>query len=788
MKTNQLLKLFLACFIGLMASSSLRAQNSLVYTDTFRSGVASTAAQKTTWDNYRATLTPHCWNLVNLKGTFNAVGVSTTDPTTITNLANALKNGTNGTFVFGANAWYVGTCGTGIELSMNNPTCFCYNPGNSIRPGGLSSIWGGVSTATCNGPTQRITVTFGFQNSQTTVTGPSPVCAFTTRNYTCAAVAGASNYYWTVPVGASVLSGQGTTAISVAFGNTTGNVNVETTTSCGISAPVGIPVTVNPLPVLTFPPLASICETASPFTLNTATPAGGTYSGNGVAGNVFDPAQATAGSHIITYTYTNVNTCVNRITQTINVNSAPNVLLANIPSVCINVAAYNISQGSPIGGTYSGIGVAGNLFYPNIAGIGTHNITYSFTNGNNCTDVATTTITVTSIPVAVISPFANVCLNDAPVMLSGGTPSGGYYSGPGVNVNYFYPTVAGVGTHTLSYVYNDGNGCSATSTQTITVNQLPTVTFTNPTSICSNASPVTLTTGLPAGGTYSGMGVNGGMFDPNIAGGGSHILTYTYFNGTCTEIDTATIVVLTLPNVSFLPFVNSVCSNGSPVALSGGMPSGGTYSGLGVNGGSFNPVTAGTGFHTITYTITGNNGCSNSTTQVMQVTAAPTVTIPATDIVCITQPAYTLAGGSPVNGSYSGAGVNAGMFDPTAAGVGIHPVVYSYTNALGCVGTATMQVTVNSCTGIQEAKFANLVNVYPNPNDGFFTIETVVAQNATLNIVLVNMLGEVVKTIENTEFQGEYKKQVEITDMPSGIYFVMVNTGSEKQVKRIIKN
>ena len=176
------------------------------------------------------------------------------------------------------------------------------------------------------------------------------------------------------------------------------------------------------------------------------------------------------------------------------------------------------------------------------------------------------------------------------------------------------------------------------------------------------------------------------------------------------------------------------------------------------------------------------------TTQVIQVTAAPTVTIPATDLVCITQPAYALAGGSPINGTYSGVGVNAGMFDPTVAGVGVHPVVYSYTNALGCVGTATMQITVDACTGIQEAKFANVLNVYPNPNDGFFTIETVVDQTSTLNIVLVNMLGEVVKTIENTQFQGEYKKQVEITDMPSGIYFVMVNNGTEKQVKRIVKN
>lgn len=50
--------------------------------------------------------------------------------------------------------------------------------------------------------------------------------------------------------------------------------------------------------------------------------------------------------------------------------------------------------GAPLGGTFSGIGVSGTNFDPSVAGVGTWTITYTYTDGNGCTDTATTYITV----------------------------------------------------------------------------------------------------------------------------------------------------------------------------------------------------------------------------------------------------------------------------------------------------------------------------------------------------------------------------------------------------------
>jgi len=55
-------------------------------------------------------------------------------------------------------------------------------------------------------------------------------------------------------------------------------------------------------------------------------------------------------------------------------------------------------------------------------------------------------------------------------VLAGGAPEGGEYSGNGVADGSFDPTLAGVGTHTISYAYTNEFGCSDTAFAVITVN------------------------------------------------------------------------------------------------------------------------------------------------------------------------------------------------------------------------------------------------------------------------------------------------------------------------------
>lgn len=72
--------------------------------------------------------------------------------------------------------------------------------------------------------------------------------------------------------------------------------------------------------------------------------------------------------------------------------------------------------------------------------------------------------------VSVMLP-AYVALPEPPFELTGGTPDGGEYSGPGVTNGWFDPATAGMGPHTITYTYTDLNMCTNSATDVITVTE-----------------------------------------------------------------------------------------------------------------------------------------------------------------------------------------------------------------------------------------------------------------------------------------------------------------------------
>lgn len=72
-------------------------------------------------------------------------------------------------------------------------------------------------------------------------------CNSSGNGYSIAEVNGATSYNWTVPIDATIISGQGTTSIIVTFGIYYGNVSVRAQNSCGNSEYKNLEITVNPI-------------------------------------------------------------------------------------------------------------------------------------------------------------------------------------------------------------------------------------------------------------------------------------------------------------------------------------------------------------------------------------------------------------------------------------------------------------------------------------------------------------------------------------------------------------
>ena len=77
------------------------------------------------------------------------------------------------------------------------------------------------------------------------------------------------------------------------------------------------------------------------------------------------------------------------------------------------------------------------------------------------------------MPDVILQTFPDACVNDSSSILTGGSPPDGVYSGNGVNNGMFYPSIAGIGIHEITYTYLYNNGCVNRAKQNITVNSQP---------------------------------------------------------------------------------------------------------------------------------------------------------------------------------------------------------------------------------------------------------------------------------------------------------------------------
>jgi PKD repeat protein len=175
----------------------------------------------------------------------------------------------------------------------------------------------------------------------------------------------------------------------------------------------------------------------------------------------------------------------------------------------------------------------------------------------------------------------------------------------------------------------DAFGCENYSTVLdVVVHPLPTATITSSmgAAVCAGNSLV-LSGGL--GPSYQWTAPNGSTaFEQNVAipsanlsNNGTYRLRVTDGNG-CTSTTEFNLTVHPIPNVS-LSGLNSNYMESDSAAPVIGTPVGGIFSGAGVAGNQFDPSAAGLGQHTIFYTYTDANNCSNTDSVIVNVT--PTV-------------------------------------------------------------------------------------------------------------------------------------------------------------------
>ena len=310
-------------------------------------------------------------------------------------------------------------------------------------------------------------------------------------------------------------------------------------------------------------------------------------------------------------------------------------------------------------------------FTHNYANPGTYNVTLQVETNKGCVStVLTRPMTINVLPEAgFISP--QVCLTDpaAPFTdtsrISTGSITGWLWNFGDPNANAGNPNTSTlqnpthrytvVGNYTATLIVISNNGCTDTISQPFTVNgSIPLANFTvqNANALCSNKDVVVADastvdfgsiikteiywdwTNDPTIKTTDNSPLPGTLYNhiyPEFGSPATKTVTIrmvSYSGISCMNVLTKTITLLATPSLRFDP-LNEICSNApsfqiTQASITNGLPGTGVFTGNGVNSsGLFNPNSAGAGVHTIRYTFTGTNSCSNHIDQTIAVNPTP---------------------------------------------------------------------------------------------------------------------------------------------------------------------
>ena len=636
---------------------------------------------------------------VNSGGTYsvtatNSYGCSSSASVSVTSIENVTISGNLNLCQGQSTTLYANGTGT-YQWSTGAST-----PSITVQQAGPYSV-----TVSGGGCTSSAFVTVNVAANPTpTILGNTVICQ---NQSTTLTANGGVSYFWN--------NGSTNNNISV---NQSGTYTVTATNTEGCSATASTYVTVNPLPNVSISGNTTICQGSSTTTLTAS--GANTYAWSN---NQSQSSITVSNPGTYTVTGTDVNGCTNTASQTVAVNPTYNIPLTH--SICE-------------GENY-------NFYGQNLTSAGTYTHTLQTING--CDSVLTLTLTVKSLPTAAISGNTSICEGQSTTLTAVGGNSYSWNTGSinsSISVNQ-----SGIYTVTAT----NAEGCSASTSTTVTVNPLPTITIGGNTTICQGSS-----TTLTASGADSYSWSTGeNTASVNISSFGVYTVTGTSAEG-CSNTADVTVLVSQLPVITITGETDFCAGESTTLTANGGE----TYMwNDGTTDAEFTVNMAGT-YQVIGYNAAGCYSMESVTVNQWQ---------PASSEFAITtnEDCYEWNGQS-----YCQTG------DYTQTFQTIH----------GCDSVVTLHLTIE--TGIDNYAMNANMNIYPNPTSDVINVQLTMNNEQTGNVAIqvFDVYGKMLEASNVVNTHGtSLQTRIDLSRYANGVYFIkVVSEGNVLAVRKVVKN
>jgi len=259
-----------------------------------------------------------------------------------------------------------------------------------------------------------------------------------------------------------------------------------------------------------------------------------------------------------------------------------------------------------------------------------------------------------------------------------------------------------------------------------------------------------------------------------------------------TAIATSTTMIIdssSAPTVN-ITGISAVCA-GDPVILTANPTNGGTSPSYQWK---LNGVFWGTGDQTsvnttpangdvVTCIMTSSSSCANPSVAISNLVTV-TVSNSAPAVPTITQNDISLTSSSTFGNQWFLNG-NAIQGATTQTYVAVQNGSYQVIVSNGCSLSSSDPVSVTT-VGIDEVNNFSGLTLYPNPNNGNFTVSFSASEPSDYKVEITSVIGQVVFKDELRDFAGTYSKQLNIADYGKGIYTISLMNSKRGILKKII--
>ncbi|HRH61774.1 MAG TPA: GEVED domain-containing protein [Bacteroidia bacterium] len=678
-------------------------------------------------------------------------------------------------------SWNFGSNASPATANTQGPHAVTYSTTGNKTISLTATGPGGSNTKTKTNYVTIITV----PGSATGITGNTSICAGTSSvAYSITAVATATNYVWTVPTGASIVSGAGTNSITVDYSGSavSGNVSVYASNACGNGATTNLAVNVSASPTTSNagPDQTSLCGTTTAnLAANTPTTGTGAWSivsgGTGTFSNSTSANSTFTGTAGATYTLRwtisnapcaastddvlikfnqNPSTAAAGLDQTALCGLTSATLAGNTPS--IGSGSWTILSGS--GGSFSNsnlpnsifVGTAGNSYTlqwtisNSPCAASSDNVLISFPL-NPSTSSAGTDQTLCGATSATLAGSTPTVGNGSWSIVSGG--SGNFSSA--TNPSATFSPISGT-VFTLRWTISN-SPCSASSDDVV-ISFLQNPTTANAGSdqtVCgSNSAALAANVPTSGNGTWAIVSGGSGTFSNTTSAtstftgtaGSSYVLSWTISTTNCgASSDNVSISFPQNPSTANAGLDQNLCGVNS-ATLAASVPSIGTGSWSIQSGGTGNFSNAAsanstfTGIAGNTYTLrwtVSNSPCTASSDDVIiSFPLNPTVSAAGSDQEICGITSATLAANTPLTGtgSWSKISGTGGSFASTS-----NPTTI-FNGTAGVVYILRWTITTATCgTTSDDVQ----VSFYQNPSSANAGLDQTLCGQTTANLAAV---------------------------------------------------